>query len=125
MPWNLTQSGNLNPKSNRFFPNAVFLDSAGTSQSITGTGSGIFIPFGDLESYKVTTSGDIRELVYSIVDKVAIGIASLSGLPNQPKPERFTIFKSVSATETSASKTFTIGFNLNSSSTVYDVQDEG
>jgi len=61
MPWNLTQSGNLNPKSNRFFPNAVFLQSAGASQSITRTGRGILIHFGDLESYKASTSGDIRE----------------------------------------------------------------
>lgn len=125
MPWNATQSGNLYPTAARFFPNAVILNSAGASQSITGTGSGIFIPFSNLESYKVGTSGDIRELVYSILDVVHNGIASLSGLPNQPKPANFNVTRTLSLTsDTTAQKRYTVTVDLNALSTQYDVEDE-
>jgi hypothetical protein len=112
MPWSPTQSGNMNP--GRFLP--------GCSGSIVvGSATGIFIPYSALESYNASNSGDIRELTYSILDKVASGISALSTVN---KPAKFTVTKSVSAGETSAQKTFSIVFNLNSSNTVYDVQDE-
>lgn len=113
MPWSPTQSGNMSPA--RFFPNVQITDPAG------GTNSGIFIPFSNLESYKVTNSGDIREFAYSVLDKVASGILALSTIN---RPTKFTITKTVSASETSAQKTFSINFNLNSANTIYDVQDE-
>lgn len=113
MPWSPTQSGNMSPA--RFFPNVQITDPAG------GTNSGIFIPFSNLESYKVTTSGDIREFAYSVLDKVASGIAVLT---TSNRPTKFNISKNVSASETSAQKTFIVSFNLNSANTVYDVQDE-
>ncbi len=125
MPWTPTQSGNLNPIASRFFANAVILNTAGASQSITGTGSGIFIPFSSLESYNVTTSGDIRELVYSMLDVVHNGMASLSGLPNQPKPANFGVTRSLSLTsDTTAQKRYTVTIDLNALSTKYDVEDE-
>lgn len=125
MPWTPAQSGNLNPATSRFFPNAVILNSPGTSQSITGTGSGIFIPFSNLESYKVATSGDVRELAYSIVDKVNNGLAALSGLPDQPQS---TIFKIAKSTQLLATNSFgnryVIDVTLTGANTVYDVSDE-
>lgn len=126
MPWSPTQSGNLNPVSNRFFANAVILNAPGASQSLAGaTGSGIFIPFSNLESYKVATSGDIRELAYSLMDKIYDGIASLSGLPNQPKPANFTLTRTLSSTgDTTVQKRYTLTIGLNASNTVYDVEDE-
>lgn len=125
MPWTPTQSGNLFPTASRFFPNAVILNNAGASQSITGTGSGIFIPFSNLESYKQPTSGDIRELVYSILDTVHTGMASLSGLPNQPKPTNFSITRSLSLTsDTTVQKRYTVTIDLNAANTQYDVEDE-
>ena len=125
MPWNATQSGNLNPVASRFFANALILNTAGASQSITGTGSGIFIPFSSLESYKVGTSGDIRELVYSMLDVVNNGIASLSGLPNQPKPANFSVTRTLSyISDTTAQKRYTVTVDLNALNTEYDVEDE-
>lgn len=125
MPWNPTQSGNLYPTASRFFPNAVILNSAGASQSISGTGSGIFIPFSNLESYKVSTTGDVRELLYSVVDVIYNGIASLSGLPNQPKPSNLTVTRTLSSTsDTTAQKRYTITFDLNALNTQYNVEDE-
>jgi hypothetical protein len=125
MPWTPTQSGNLFPAASRFFPNAVILNNAGASQSITGTGSGIFIPFSNLESYKQPTSGDIRELIYSILDVVFTGIVSLSGLPDQPKPSNFTITRSLSLTsDTTAEKRYTVVCGLTTANTKYDVSEE-
>lgn len=112
MPWSPSQSGNMNP--GRYLP--------GCSGSVVVNGAtGVFIPYSALESYNASTSGDIRELTYSILDKVASGISALS---TANKPTKFTITKNVSASETSAQKTFSIVFNLNSANTVYDVQDE-
>ncbi len=111
MPWSAAQSGNMNP--GRFF--------AGCSTSSTG----IFIPYSALESYKVGTSGDVRELVYSILDVVSSGIGSLSGLPNQPKPANFGITRTLSLTsDTTAQKRYTVTVELNASNTQYDVEDE-
>lgn len=113
MPWSPSQSGNMNPAN--FFSGFRLLSPDGN------TNSGLYIPFSSLESYKAATSGDIRELTYSVVDKVANVISELS---TANKPAKFTVTKNVSAGETSATKTYSILFNLNAASTVYDVQDE-
>jgi hypothetical protein len=113
MPWSPSQSGNMNPRN--FFAGLTLVDPLG------GTNSGVFIPFSNLESYKAANSGDIRELTYSILDKVASGISALS---TANRPAKFTVIKNVSAGETTAQKTFSIVFNLNAANTVYDVQDE-
>lgn len=112
MPWSPSQSGNMNP--GRFLPGC-------SGSVVVGSATGVFIPYSALESYNTATSGDIRELTYSILDKVASGFAILS---TADRPAKFTISRNTTAGETSAQKTFSIVFNLNSSNTRYDVQDE-
>ena len=83
--------------------------------------SGIFIPFSSLESYSIATSGDIRELTYSVLDKVTDGIANLGS----DAPTKMSISRSTSsAGNGKAQKIYTVTFDLNASNTVYDVQDE-
>lgn len=83
--------------------------------------SGIFIPFSSLESYSVSTSGDIRELTYSILDKVTDGLVSLGN----DAPTKMSIARTTSsAGNGKAQKIYTVTFDLNASNTVYDVQDE-
>jgi hypothetical protein len=112
MAWSPTQSGYMNP--GRFFPGC-------SGQLVVGGVTGVFIPYSSLESYGTSTSGDVRELAYSILDKVASGMAILS---TANKPTKFTISKSVSATETSAQKTYIVVSSLNAINTIYDIQDE-
>ena len=120
MPWSPSQSGNLNPSASRFFGSSTrILDPD------NGTNSGIFIPFSSLESYKASTSGDVRELLYSVLDKVHTGIASLSGLPNQPKPSQYSSTRTLASTgDNTSQKRFNVTFDLNASNTVYDVSEE-
>jgi hypothetical protein len=112
MPWSPTQSGNMNP--GRFFPGC-------SGQVVVGGLTGVFIPYSALESYKTATSGDIRELTYSILDKVTSGIASLN---SSDRPSQFSISRSTVISDTTAQKTFTVTIGLNASNTTYDVRDE-
>ena len=119
MPWTPTQSGNLNPA--RFFPNLVIVNTAGAAQNLSGAvGSGIFIPFSNLESYKVATSGDIREFIYSVLDK------AVSGINTSTEPlAKTSISKSTSfSSDTSAVRTYVATFNMNAAPTTFDVVDE-
>lgn len=54
----------FNPAPTGYFPN---IDLA------TGIGgvSGVFIPYSDLESFNSSTTGDVREFVYSVVEKLS------------------------------------------------------
>ena len=49
----------FNPSPTGYFP------------GIQCSASGVFIPYSNFESYKVGTSGDIRELIYSFIEKVS------------------------------------------------------
>jgi hypothetical protein len=83
--------------------------------------SGIFIPFSALESYSIATSGDIRELAYSFLDKFVTGLNALGNDgPTKVVATRATTITS----DTTAQKVFNVTFDLNTSSTVYDVVDE-
>lgn len=53
--------------------------------------SGVFIPYDSLESYNPSTSGDIRQLVYSFINAVDTEYSSLA---NADKPTKMTISKS-------------------------------
>lgn len=123
MPWSPTQSGNMFPGRNVFFPGLI----AGPT-TVTGT-SGVFIPFSALESYNVGNSGEVGELVYSIVDKFYSGMASLSGTVTgtaaEDLPTKFTVTRQTALTsDTTASKTFNVTFSMNVSSAKYDLQSE-
>jgi len=121
MPFSPTQSGNMFPGRNVFFPGII----AGPS-TVTGT-SGIFIPFAALESYNVGNSGEIGELVYSIVDKFVTGLNNLSGVPTlaDDLPSKFSASRQTSLTsDNTATKTYSMSFDLNVSSAKYDLQSE-
>lgn len=116
MAWSAAQSGNMNPGRSVFFPGMAV-----GSGVVTGN-SGVFIPFSVLESYNLPNSGEIGELVYSIVDKFYSGMASLSG---DDLPTKFTVTRQTALTsDTTASKNFGITFNLNVSNAKYDLQSE-
>jgi hypothetical protein len=109
------------PGRNVFFPGII----AGPS-TVTGT-SGIFIPFAALESYNVGNSGEIGELVYSIVDKFVTGLNNLSGVPTlaDDLPSKFSASRQTSLTsDNTATKTYSMSFDLNVSSAKYDLQSE-
>jgi hypothetical protein len=121
MAFSPTQSGNMFPGRSVFFPGLI----AGTG-SVTGT-SGVFIPFTALESYNVGNSGEVGELVYSIVDKFATGLNNLSGVPTATDdlPARFNVSRQTSLTsDNTATKTFSLSFDLNVSSARYDLREE-
>lgn len=100
----------------RFFPGLI----AGTG-SVTGS-SGVFIPFSALESYGTANSGEVSELVYSIVDKFSTGI---NALPTDDLPNKFSVSRTTTLTgDTTATKAFSLNFDMNVTSAVYDVQSE-
>jgi hypothetical protein len=102
----------MNP--GRFFPGC-------SGQLVVGGVTGVFIPYSALESYGTATSGDIRELTYSMLDKVASGIAALS---SNDRPEYFSVSRSTIISDTTAQKSFSITTGLNASNTRFDVRDE-
>lgn len=78
--------------------------------NIITSSSGVFIPYSDLESYKVNTSGDIRQLTYSFVDAVASEYTSLpgTGLSSNMTVNRLYTIQSPSV----ITKVYTLSFNL-------------
>ena len=121
MAFSPTQSGNMFPGRSVFFPGLI----AGTG-TVTGT-SGVFIPFVALESYDVGNSGEVGELVYSIVDKFTTGLNNLSGVPTNSEdvPAKFSATRQTALTsDTTASKNFALSFNMNVLSAKYDLQSE-
>lgn len=90
MPFNISPTG--------YFPNIV------------PSSTGVFIPYTNLESYDATTSGDIRQLVYSFIESVADQYLSLpsSGLSNQ-----MSITRSASVpSDNVVRKVYTVTMNL-------------
>jgi hypothetical protein len=109
MAWSPTQSGVLNPAN-------IFTTSVADS-------TGILLDYDDLESYKVSTSGDVRELVYSVLDKVEDYFNNDVSAGN--KPSKFLISKNYSSNgEDSAKKVFTVTFLLDAANVTYDVSEE-
>lgn len=103
------------------FPTRYFPGLIAGSGTVTGT-SGVFIPFSALESYNVANSGETSELVYSIVDKFSTVV---NNLPTDDLPTKFSVSRSTVLTgDNTATKTFSVSFDLNVSSAVYDVQSE-
>lgn len=88
---------------------------------IVTSSSGVFIPYADLESYSVSTSGDIRQLIYSFnkaIDDTYQTLSS-SGLPTE------MTFSSSQGFIDNATirKNFNVSFNLAFSGS-YSVTDE-
>ena len=106
----------FNPNPTGYFPNI-------NTTGVLGGATGVFIPYGDLESYDYAVatgslSGDIRQLVYSINERVAdvyLGdFVTYSGLSTADRPTQMTYSRSASVPNDSLiRKTYTIVMNLN------------
>ena len=84
---------------------------------ITVNSTGITIPYSTLESYKVGTSGDVRELVYSFLEKVSDVYVNLASPTTGVTPSRSPALN-VSRTTTvvdneTLRKTYTVSIDLN------------
>lgn len=99
----------FNPAPTGYFPNAV-IDS-----------SGIFIPYSDFESYNASTSGDIRQLVYSFNNQVSNVYESLN-VDNRSNDMVVSSSQGF-VTNTSIRKNFSLSFNL-AFSGVFSVENE-
>lgn len=81
-----------------YFPNCVI------------SSTGIYIPYTDLESYSVSTSGDIRQLAYSFNDAIATPYLELS---TTERPSEMTYTRTWQAVSDSViRKIYTASFNL-------------
>jgi hypothetical protein len=63
----------FNPNPTGYFPGILNLMSGDTVST-----SGVFLPYSSLESYNPTTSGDIRQLIYSVVEAFSDTYSSLT-----------------------------------------------
>lgn len=74
-------------------------------------GTGVTIPYTDLESYKQATSGDVREFGYSVLERMADQYLSLSA-PN--KSSKFVVARTASiVNDTTIRKVYTVTVDLN------------
>ncbi len=118
MPLTPTQSGQLNPSHSFFFGGSCVAGNAITVSS----GSGIFIPFSVLDSYKGSISGDVRELFYSVIEKCHAGLTQV-GINSASYKVNTGRTTSILG-ETSARRSYNINVDLNMLNTTYDVQEE-
>jgi hypothetical protein len=116
MPLSPVQSGQLNPASNFFFGSGCT-----TSLSFSGSG-GIFIPSGALESYKTGTSGDVRELLYSVLDKINSGLTAMGANTSTNKLNATSTISFLDSS--SVRKSYGVNVDLNMTGMTYDVKDE-
>lgn len=95
----------FNPSPTGYFSGILTLASGNSVAT-----SGVFIPYSDLESYNPATSGDIRQLVYSLVNAVSTKFSSLA---TADKPGKMTISKSSFVpSDNIIRNTYTITLNL-------------
>jgi hypothetical protein len=118
MPLTPVQSGQLNPGSSTFFGSSLV---AATGVNISPM-SGIYIPFSALESYKIGTSGDVRELLYSIVDKINTGLTTMGINTSSNKVSTTSSISFLDAN--SVRKSYAMNMDLNVTGMTYDVKDE-
>ena len=136
MAWSPTNSGTYLPITT-LFPGSITVISAATTTGGGGSavgGSGVFIPFSDLSSYKIATSGDFREFVYSVVDAAfdrvtAVNAALASQDPAVAPLANLSMTRLLDATNLtnvspSVSKSYTINSTLNVTGVTYDVAEE-
>ena len=87
---------------------------------ITVNGTGITIPYSALESYSSSTSGDVREFIYSVLEKVTDAVLAV---PATGRWSKVTVNRGTSVvSDETLRKTYTISVDLNIQS--LDVVDE-
>lgn len=90
---------------------------------ITVNGAGITIPYSALESYSSATSGDVRELVYSFLEKLADVVVNLPTTGTNARWGKVSVSRGVSViNDETLRKTYSVGIDLNIQS--LDVVDE-
>jgi len=95
----------FNPSPTGYFPGIVNLASGNSVNT-----SGVFIPYSALESYDASTSGDIRQLVYSFNEAVT---DTYLGLATADRPAQLTLSRVQSVpSDNVVRKTYTITANL-------------
>lgn len=98
-------------------PTGIF----GTGVSTNGTG--ITIPYSALESYSSATSGDVRELIYSFLEKTADVVLALPTTGTSARWGKVGVNRSTTVlNDETLRKTYTISVDLNIQS--LDVVDE-
>lgn len=95
----------FNPSPTGYFPSISILASGDASPN-----SGVFIGFSDLDTYNISTTGDVRELIYSFVEKVS---DSYLALATADKPTQLSITRTSSVpSDEIIRKTYSITVNL-------------
>lgn len=90
---------------------------------ITVNGTGITLPYSALESYSASTSGDVRELIYSFLEKVADLYVALPVTGVNGRWDKVTVNRSTNViTDETLRKTYNVAVDLNIQS--LDVVDE-
>lgn len=98
----------FNPYPTGYFPS---INVTGVIAGVTG----VFIPYADLESFNYTVatanSGDIRQLVYSLIEPVADTYLALA---TADRPSQMTVARSASIpADNVVRKVYSITMNLN------------
>jgi hypothetical protein len=95
----------FNPNPTGYFPGILNLAS-GNSVST----SGVFIPYSNLESYNAGTSGDIRQLLYSVNEAITDKYLTLA---TADRPSQITLSRSATVPDDNVvRKTYTMIINL-------------
>ena len=95
----------FNPSPTGYFPSIAILASGDAAPT-----SGVFIGYSDLESYNVSTTGDIRQLIYSFVEAVT---DEYLGLATADRPTQVSITRTSSVpSDDIIRKTYSITINL-------------
>ena len=106
----------FNPAPSGYFPGI-------NTGAIVSGATGVFIPYEDLENYNVSTSGDIRQLVYAFNEAVADAYLSLSA---NDRPTEMNISRSQNfSSATVIRKVFGTSVNLAYSGTLTMVFESG
>jgi hypothetical protein len=95
----------FNPSPTGYYPGIVTLASGASVPT-----SGVFFPYSGLESYNASTSGDVRQLVYSLIEPVADEYLSLA---TADKPTQMTVSRTATVpSDNVLRKTYTFTMNL-------------
>lgn len=91
-------------------PTGYFAGIANLATGDTAPASGVFIPYTSLESYNASTSGDIRQLVYSFIESVYDEYVSLA---TADRPAQMTVSRTSSVpSDNIIRNTYTVIVNL-------------
>jgi hypothetical protein len=89
---------------------AFDISPTGYFSGIIPSSTGVYIPYTALESYKVGTSGDIRQLVYSFIEAIADKYLTL---PSSGTSTQMSITRSASVpSDNVVRKVYTVSMNL-------------